>query len=259
MPTITSQDGTTIHYEVAGSGDPVVLVHGITESGRTWDPVTELLASRHRVVVPDLRGHGASERGPSYDLASLAGDVAAVIGAEGLERPRVVGHSLGGAVVSALAGALPTRSVVNVDQPLKLDEFQAQLRAVEPALRDPESFPMVIGGLFDQLAGDALATEERARIEGHRRADQEVVLGIWMPILEAPAEEVAAMVEAAVSAISCPYLAIHGIDPGAQYAAWLTGLVPGASVDVWDGLGHYPHLVDPVRFVARLEEFWAAD
>ena len=47
-----------------------------------------------------------------------------------------------------------------------------------------------------------------------------------------------------------PYLAIHGIDPGPAYAAWLTGLIPTATVEVWEGLGHYPHLVDPDRFGA---------
>ncbi len=57
-------------------------------------------------------------------------------------------------------------------------------------------------------------------------------------------------------AVRCPYLAIHGIDPGPAYAAWLTGLIPTATVEVWEGLGHYPHLVDPDRFVRRLEEFW---
>lgn len=259
MPTTTAQDGTTIHYRVVGDGDPVILVHGITESGHNWDPITRRLSERYRVVVPDLRGHGRSEKGPAYHLAALAGDVAAVAVAEGLSEPRLVGHSLGGAVVSALAGSFPSRSVVNVDQPLKLDDFQAQLQAVAPALADPESFPMVIAGLFDQLAGDALSAEERTRIETNRRADQEVVLGIWMPILESPAEEVAAMVEAAVSAISCPYLAVHGIDPGPEYRAWLAALVPQATVEVWEGLGHYPHLVDPDRFVARLEEFWATD
>jgi pimeloyl-ACP methyl ester carboxylesterase len=259
MSSTNSQDGTTIRYQAGGSGDPVILVHGITESGRYWDPIAARLSDRYRVVVPDLRGHGLSDKGPAYDLGSLAGDVAAVAMAEGLANPRLVGHSLGGAVVSALAGSFPTRSVVNVDEPLKLDEFQAQLAEVAPALADPESFPVVIAGLFDQLAGDALPAEERARIDANRNADQEVVLGIWTPILEAPAEEVAAMVEAALSPISCPYLAIHGIDPGPDYAAWLTGLVPSAAVEVWDGLGHYPHLVDPDRFVARLEEFWATD
>jgi len=257
MPTATTPDGASIHYEVAGAGPPVVLVHGITESSGTWDPIVERLASNHQVTTLDLRGHGRSPAHAPYDLATLAGDVAAVATAAGLDRPHVVGHSLGGAVVSALAGAFPVASAVNVDQPLKLDDFQEQLQAVAPALRDPASFPVVISGLFDQLAGDALDADERARIESHRRADQEVVLGIWEPVLDAPKEELAAMVEAAASAIACPYLAIHGIDPGPDYRAWLQGLVPQAQVEVWPGLGHYPHLVDPDRFVARLEAFWS--
>ena len=91
MPTVTSQDGTTIYYEATGSGDPVVLVHGITESGRNWDPIAERLSGRHRVVVPDLRGHGRSGEGPTYALADLAGDVGTMIVAEGLDRPRLVG------------------------------------------------------------------------------------------------------------------------------------------------------------------------
>ncbi len=259
MPTATSPDGTPIHYEVGGAGDPVILVHGITESGRSWEPVAGRLVDRYRVVVPDLRGHGSSEKGPSYDLGALAGDVASVAMAEGLVNPRLVGHSLGGAVVSALAGGFPARSVVNVDQPLKLDEFQAQLTEMAPALANSESFPLVIGELFSQLYGDALSDEEKARLDSNRSPDQEVVLGIWTPVLEAPAEEVAAMVEEALAPIACPYLAIHGIDPGPGYTEWLTGLVPTATVEVWDGLGHYPHLVDLDRFVARLEEFWSTD
>ncbi len=258
MPTTQTGDGATIHYETAGAGDPVVLVHGITECARMWDPIVDRLSADHRVVTLDLRGHGESPPYPPYDLAALAGDVAAVAMAEGLDRPHVVGHSLGGAVVSALAGAFPVASAVNVDQPLKLDDFQAQLQAAAPALRDPELFPTVIAGLFDDLAGDVLDPTERARIESHRRADQPVVLGIWEPVLDAPTEELAAMVEAAASAIAGPYLSLHGIDPGPDYRAWLRTLIPHAEIDVWPGLGHYPHLVDPDRFVARIEEFWAS-
>ena len=257
MSIAQAPDGATIHYEVVGTGPPVVLVHGITESSGTWDPIAERLALSHAVVTLDLRGHGASPAQAPYDLATLAGDVAAVITTAGVEHPHVVGHSLGGAVVSALAGAFPVASTTNVDQPLKLDDFQEQLQAVAPALRDPASFPVVIAGLFDQLAGDALDPDERARIESHRRADQQVVLGIWEPVLDAPKEELAALVEAAAAAVTGPYLAIHGIDPGPDYRAWLQGLIPQATIEVWPGLGHYPHLVDPDRFVERLETFWS--
>jgi pimeloyl-ACP methyl ester carboxylesterase len=257
MATATTQDGATIYYETAGSGTAVMLVHGITESCRTWDPVKDrLVDAGYRVVALDLRGHGQSPPAGSYDLGSLAGDVVAVAMAEGLQSPRVVGHSLGGAVVSALAGAFPVESAVNVDQSLKLDDFQDQLKAAEPALRDSDSFPMVIAGLFGELAGEAISSDEWERVQSIRRPDQDVVLGVWELVLTAPREELAAAVEGAAGGVSCPYLSLHGIDPGDEYKAWLQGLVPHAEVEVWPGLGHYPHLVEPDRFLSRLQEFW---
>lgn len=258
MAIAATQDGASIHYEVTGDGTPVILVHGITERGRVWDPIVERLAAAgYTAVTLDLRGHGESPRHAPYDLGSLAGDVAAVALAIGADTPRVVGHSLGGAVVSALAGAFPVHSAVNVDQSLKLDDFQENLQAAAPALQNPESFPMVIAALFDQLAGDVLPGEERARIESYRQPDQEVVLGIWDLVLNAPREVLAAAVSDAAASVTCPYLSLHGIDPGPEYTGWLQDLVPSAVVEVWDGLGHYPHLVEPDRFVARLQEFWS--
>ena len=257
MATTTTQDGASVYYETTGTGTPVVLVHGITESCRTWDPVRDrLVDAGYRVIAPDLRGHGQSSPHSPYDLGSLAGDIIAVVTTEGLSNPRVVGHSLGGAVVSALAGAFPVESAVNVDQSLKLDDFQDQLKQAEPALRDPASFPMVIEGLFGQLAGDAIPAEEWQRVQSIRRADQDVVLGVWDLVLTAPREELAAAVEGAASGVSCPYLSLHGIDPGDEYKDWLQQLVPQAEVEIWRGLGHYPHLVEPDRFVSRLQSFW---
>lgn len=235
----------------------MILVHGITESLRSWSPITERLSTAgYQVAVLDLRGHGESPRHAPYDLGSLASDVAAVALAVGADKPRVVGHSLGGAVVSALAGAFPLHSAVNVDQPLKLDGFQEQLQAAAPALNAPDSFPLVVSALFDQMSGDMISVEERSRIESLRRPDQEVVLGVWDLVLNAPREELAAAVDGGASTVGCPYLSLHGIDPGEEYKTWLQRLVPQAEVEVWPGYGHYPHLVDPDRFVARLGEFW---
>ena len=55
--------------------------------------------------------------------------------------------------------------------------------------------------------------------------------------------------------ITVPYLSLHGMDPGPDYAAWLQNLVPTATVEVWPDMGHYLHLVDPGRFLARLAAF----
>ena len=109
--------GVSIDYFAAGEGRPVVLVHGITESRRAWDPVlAPLIAAGFRVTAIDLRGHGASSSVAPYDLATMAGDLGAVLAQEGIDDALLIGHSLGGAVVSAYAAGGPCRGVINVDQ-----------------------------------------------------------------------------------------------------------------------------------------------
>lgn len=265
MATTTAADGTSIEYDdhpagVSDAATPVILVHGITENAATWDPLIEPLAARRRVIAMDLRGHGRSGTADRYDLEAMAGDVIAVSAAAGIERPHLVGHSLGGAVVSAAGAVLPVASVVNVDQSLQLGAFKEQLMAVEAQLRDPDSFPLVIEGLFQQMAGERISPTERARVDGLRRPDQDVVLGVWELILTMPAEEIATVVDGALagySDVEVKYLSLFGIDPGAGYADWIESHIAGAATEVWAEHGHYPHLVDPDRFIELLEEFWA--
>jgi pimeloyl-ACP methyl ester carboxylesterase len=245
----------TIDYFTAGDGAPVVLVHGITESRRTWDPfIAPLIDRGHRLIAVDLRGHGDSSKAAPYDLTTMAGDLAAVIAAERADDALLIGHSLGGAVVSAYAAGGPCRGVINVDQPLLLAGFQAALAPLEARLRgDASEFRSAMNAVFDQMAG-ALSGHERRRVERIRDPDQDVVLGIWDLVLSSSAAELDAVVAAVVESIRVPYLSLHGIDPGEDYGAWLTGKIDGAMFEVWPGLGHYPHLVAPDRFIDRIEE-----
>jgi pimeloyl-ACP methyl ester carboxylesterase len=257
--TATAPDGTSIAWSRTGTGDPVVLVHGITESANSFHPVVELLASGHEVITLDLRGHGASGAAADYGLAAMAGDVAAVCAAAGLVRPHLVGHSLGGAVVTAAGSMLDVASVVDVDQSLQLDAFKDQLVAAEAMLRDPDQYRLVVDAMFQMMTGTLLSADECARIDDLRRADHDVVLGVWELLLTEPVEQIAATVDAALAGYGdreVPYLAVFGLDPGDEYAAWLDQRIPGSVVEYWTDHGHYPHLVDPARFVNRLTEFW---
>jgi pimeloyl-ACP methyl ester carboxylesterase len=83
------------------------------------------------------------------------------------------------------------------------------------------------------------------------------VLGIWAAVLELPAAELERNVDATVSGCRAPYLSLFGIDPGPGYDSWLQARIPTATVERWADHGHYPHLVDPDRFVDRLRSFWA--
>jgi pimeloyl-ACP methyl ester carboxylesterase len=118
-------------------------------------------------------------------------------------------------------------------------------------------FEFAMAMIFGMLNGP-LPEHERERIEALRGTpNRDVVLATWDAVLHSTPEELDATVAALAGAITVPYLSLHGIDPGPDYAAWLTGLVPTATVELWDELGHYPHLVEPDRFLARLAEFEA--
>lgn len=255
MATIETTDGARIAYEERGEGPDLVLVHGITESRRAWDPVVPLLAARWHVVALDVRGHGESDRSAPYDPVTLATDVLAVVDGLGLDAPLMVGHSMGGVVVSAYAGVqYPARGVVNVDQPLRLGDFQAALAPLAPMLRgDEATFRDAVAVVFSVLDGP-LPAAERARLDALASPERDVVLGIWAPVLDEPVEVLDTMAHDLLAGIEVPYLAIHGSDPGPGYEAWLRDTVAGARIEVWPDLGHYPHLVDPKRFVARLAE-----
>ena len=103
-------NGTRIEVAVEGEGRPVVLLHGFPDSGRLWrNQVPALVDAGFRVIVPDLRGYGASDKPAdveSYALPFLAVDVLGVLDHLGIERAHVVGHDWGAAlawVIGSLA------------------------------------------------------------------------------------------------------------------------------------------------------------
>lgn len=262
MPVATSADGTPISWTEVGDGPPVALVHGLTECSAVWDPIVDRLAGDRRVITLDLRGHGRSPHPATGDYgdAALAADLAAVLDAAEVDgAAHLVGHSLGGLVVAAVAASHPVASVVVVDQPLRLGGFREQVAWFEAELRDPATFPAVMAAVFEFSVGERLPADEKQRIAALRRADQEVVLGVWSFRLETPPAEVEAAIDQAITPVIAgpPHLTLLGTRPDPDYPAWLAQRIPGAVVEVWEGHGHYPHLVDPDRFTDRLRALWA--
>src|SRR5258706_2931571 len=69
-------NGARLHFLIGGKGSPVVLLHGYAETGHMWRPIMPLLAQRHTVIVPDLRGAGGSAKPPAgYDKKNMAVDI----------------------------------------------------------------------------------------------------------------------------------------------------------------------------------------
>jgi pimeloyl-ACP methyl ester carboxylesterase len=103
-----------IHYERSGSGEPLLLLHGIGSGLRIWDPVLRLLTPHHDVIVVDLPGHGESplpDDGTSPDAAGFARVLAGFMGTLGIEAAHLAGNSLGGWTALELAKQGRARSV----------------------------------------------------------------------------------------------------------------------------------------------------
>ena len=102
--------GRRVIYRIAGSGPPVVLIHGMLNSSSHWRSVALNLAGEHTVIAPDLIGHGdsAAPRG-DYSLGAHAASIRDLLAAVGIGRATLVGHSLGGGVAMQFFYQFPQR------------------------------------------------------------------------------------------------------------------------------------------------------
>lgn len=102
--------GGMINFERSGRGEPLVLVHGVGASLRSWDDVCGALTTDFDIIRLDLRGHGSSApiRG-EYSIEKFAADVVAVMDEVGVAKADLVGFSLGGLIAQKLAVAWPER------------------------------------------------------------------------------------------------------------------------------------------------------
>jgi 3-oxoadipate enol-lactonase len=106
-----SKDGTKIHYEIRGQGDPLALIFGYAGSSRGWgEPFLKLLETHFKIVVIDNRGTGASDKPEEpFTLAEMAADVVAVLDHAKIERAHVMGISMGGMIAQEFALDYPAR------------------------------------------------------------------------------------------------------------------------------------------------------
>ncbi len=248
---MTSQTTTIdLHHDVRGTGPLLVLIHGLSESTRSWDPLMDDLVVDHRVLRVDLRGHGASPQANSYLKTDMAADIAPLVGDD---LPIVIDHSLGGMVATAYAVKFPSRGVINIDSPLDVTAQQQLAKRVAPAIRT-DRYRAVATDLLGTLRGP-LSSAAWERVNAGRRIEQDVLLGVWSQMIELDPDAYENIVKGWAAAIDVPYLALCGADPGPSYAAWLANWLPQAQLEVWNDYGHYPHLVAPDRFTRRLRAF----
>jgi pimeloyl-ACP methyl ester carboxylesterase len=177
-------NGINLYYETHGSGRPLILLHGGLGSGEMFGPLLPALAAQHQVIAVDLQGHGrTADIDRPIDLGLMADDIAALIEHLGLEKPDLMGYSLGGGVALQLALRRPEliRRLVVVSAHLRRNaiypEMFVQQAQVGPEaaelLKDtpmyqlyqrvaprPQDFGQLLGKIGASMAKDFDFTEE---------------------------------------------------------------------------------------------------
>lgn len=244
-------DGLRIALREAGTGRPLVCVHGNAASSRWFAELLAAPPAGWRVLAPDLPNHGASAPLPApITIPAYADALAALMGALGLERPVVLGHSMGGAVAQALAAARPGRlaGLVLVASP-----------GLEPFPTPESHYPALEAMARDRaLMRAALAATMPSRPAPYLDALVDDALAMAPGALAANARALEAAPPRPPAGSALPVLVLHGaldaLVPEAvgrrAAAAW-----PGARLERLDGVGHSPPIEAPERVGALLSEF----
>lgn len=247
------RDGVRLAFSDTGSGaPPVVLIHGWTCDHTYFAPQREHLAKHHRVVSVDLRGHGESDKPKqAYTISGFADDVAWLCGELGLERPAVIGHSMGGMAALELAVRHPglPSAIVACDSPMVVPAaLAATFVELAKQLRQPDWRPAHHAFLAGALFIDDDDPERKARILADMTsAPDHVTLGCFEAILSAD-------MEGAAKKCKVPFLYLAAAGPLADFSR-LQALCPQVVIGQTVGAGHFHQLEVPEQVNAMIDRF----
>jgi pimeloyl-ACP methyl ester carboxylesterase len=267
----------TLHgYEVAyrrgGDGPVLLLLHGIAGSSRTWVPAMELLQRDYTVVAPDFMGHGGSDKPlGDYSLGNHAAGIRDLMHVLGIERASVVGQSFGGGVAMQFAYQFPERCerLVLVDAGGLGREVSWMLRLVTlPAAEYvlPLIFSAPAREVGDWVFG-VMRTWGLRHVRGEEiwqsfasltdPANRQAFVRTMRAVIDPGGQSVSAM-DRLYLAANMPTLIVWGdrdrIIP-LVHADKAHHAMPNSRLAVIEGVGHYPHAEDPVRFTEILVDF----
>jgi pimeloyl-ACP methyl ester carboxylesterase len=263
MPHVEA-NGVRLYYETHGDGPPLVLIEGIGYASWMWAWQVDALAAHHRLVLYDNRGVGRSVAPPSpYTVQELAGDMAALLDALGLERAHLLGVSAGGFIAQQFALSFPERvdrlvlvATAMYGHPDRMAMPQEIQRLMVPDLSLPPE-PRVRKAMAIAFA------------PGYAGAHPDVVNAVVRMRLDSPPQPIEAYMRHAranaafdasglFASIAAPTLILHGdqdrvvpVDNAYQMASSL----PGAELHVLRGGGHLVFMEQPGVFNRAVLEF----
>jgi len=255
------QSHLALRYRTLGAGRTIALLHPIGVHGGFWDPVTTLLARRHRVISIDLRGHGGSDvPGRPFTLDDLAADVVELLRAVGGDRPVVAGCSLGGMVAQGMGLMAPDLAggYVLAGTNYDLDEGGRGAMAQRAELA-AQGMPRIVDTTIPRWFAESFRArdpETVARVRGWLlEADPVVHSWCWSAIRGLAYGE-------RIKAIAAPALVVCGSEDTScppAVSKRIAALLPRGRYAEMEGASHVAPLEQPQVFAALVEAFMATD
>jgi pimeloyl-ACP methyl ester carboxylesterase len=244
--------------ERPGEGaETVLLLHGFTDSAHSWDLVLPRLPAGWRLLAPDQRGHGESERpAHGYTVAQLVADAAALLDAADAGPVTVVGHSMGSFVAQGLALAAPARVK-------RLVLVGASPRGAMPGVRE---LMRDVAGLADPVPEDFVQAFQQSCLarpvpapffERTVAESRKLPARAWRALC---ADFAGFDVRAELARIACPVLVVWGARDalfGREEQDALVAGLPAAALRVYEASAHAPNWEEPERFARDVADFVA--
>ena len=275
-PRAITVDGDRVSYRVAGKGPVLLLVHGMAGSSVTWRHVMPALAERLTVLAPDLLGQGQSDKPQGeYSLGAHANTLRDLLDALGYERATVIGQSLGGGVAMQFAYQFPERcerlvlvgsgglgrEVTFYLRMLSVPGFEsASLLFCTPRLRDAGNRVATWLGRAGVRSTPAGQEMWRSYASLADAASRQAFFRSLRDVIDFNGQAVSALGRLHRVA-QLPTLIVWGArDPiiPVSHAVAARRAIPGSHLEIFDGVGHYPHCEAPERFVEVLVDFIAS-
>jgi pimeloyl-ACP methyl ester carboxylesterase len=255
--------GTSLQYDVRGSGPPVLLLHAFPLNMTMWDPQARALERTHQVVRFDARGFGGTPPGDGLlTMERIADDAVALLDHLGLSKAVVGGISMGGYAAFALLRRHPARvkALVLADTRTAPDSVEAKrARSAQAETVRREGPPGIADAFLQKGVGD---TTRKERPEVVARVKEMILAASARGIVDALAG-LAARADSGptLREITVPTLVVCGAEdtltPVADSEAIQRG-VPGSTLEVLPRAGHLSSLEDPAAFNAAVVRFLAA-
>lgn len=247
-------NGINLAYAHHGEGEPVVLIHGFPLDHSIWEEVVGYLQDNCQLIVPDLRGFGhSSSPASSYSLEDMASDIAGLLDHLGLEKARLVGHSMGGYIALAFARLYPNRVaglVLVASQPQGDSPEQKKGRYETAGRVAEEGVNVVLEQMLAKLSADKGIQASISKI-----ITSQDPLGV-AGALRAMAERSDS--SPVLSGARFPILILHGDNDQLipiQRAHSMKELSNKADLIVLEGVGHMPMMEVPGDLAKELERF----